>query len=251
MTHSALPQLDGGADDDTFRPASTPRDRNAQLTVAGALVAAITHDLRQPLTALEMNISAALHFLQPGAPRIDDALDALHDALVQQGRMRESLQVLHDLAVHREPNCESVDLAPIVRDVATLVGAEVLAREVSLEVDVPASLPTVFADGSLMRQALLNIVLDALEAASLSTKSKKTVSLTVRAVEDAVEVAVSHFGLRTEATAVDDWGLALARSVVEAHHGTISMDGDADAGVHLVTRWPTRPHSSSSEASHA
>jgi signal transduction histidine kinase len=251
MTHAALRPADGGPDDDTFRPAYTPRDRNGQLTVAGALVAAITHDLRQPLTALEMNISAALHFLRPGAPRIDDALEALRDALVQQGRMRESLQVLHDLAVHREPNCESVDLAPIVRDVATLVGTEVLARNASLEVDLPASLPKVFADGSLVRQALLNIVLDALEAAALSTKTDKRVSLAVRPVDGAVEVAVSHFGLRTEAAIADGWGLALARSVVEAHHGAISMEGDADAGVHLVTRWPTKPHSSSHEESHA
>jgi signal transduction histidine kinase len=241
MTHTALPPSDGGADDGTFRPAAyAVRDRATQLAVAGALVAAITHDLRQPLTALEMNIAAALHLLRPGSPQVDEALDALHDALVQQGRMRESLQVLNDLAVHREPNRETVEIALIIRDVAFLVGTEVQAQHALLDLDVAPDLPPVIGDGSLIRQALLNIVLYALEAASLSPQPQKTVSLRVRPVADAVEVAVSHLGLRSEAT-IDDWGLALARSVVEAHHGTIAMEGDADAGVHLVTRWPTTP----------
>src|SRR5947209_20236024 len=100
MTLSTQPPLDEGPDDRTFRPASARRDRATQLTVAGALVAAITHDLRQPLTALEMNVAAALHFLRPPTPQIESAIEALHDVLVQQGRMRESLQVLHDLAVN-------------------------------------------------------------------------------------------------------------------------------------------------------
>jgi signal transduction histidine kinase len=243
--------FDGGSDHDSFQPACTVRDRAAQLTVAGALVAAITHDLRQPLTALEMNIAAALHFLRPPAAQIDSALEALNDALVQQGRMRESLQVLHDLTAHREANCETVDLVPIVREVVLLVGSEVLARHASVELTIAPSVPPVFGDGKLVRQALLNIVLDALEAASLSAQPQKTVSLTVRPVAGAVEVAVTHFGLRTEATLVDDWGLALARSVVEAHHGTIAMKGDADAGVHLVTRWPTEPYPSREDSPHA
>jgi two-component system sensor kinase FixL len=251
MTLHSPPPFDPGGHDDTIRSVYADRDRAAQLTVAGALVAAITHDLRQPLTALEMNIAAAQHFLRPPATQIDDALEALNDALVQQGRMREALQVLHDLAVHHVPNCEMVDLVPIVRDVMLLVGSDVLARHATVELNLAPAVPAVFGDASLMRQALLNIVLDALEAASLSTQPQKTVLLTVRPVEGAVEVAVTHFGLRTEAAVVDDWGLALARSVVEAHHGTIAMEGNADDGVRLVTRWPLTPYLPSEGSPHA
>jgi signal transduction histidine kinase len=222
-----------------------------QLIVAGGLVAAITHDLRQPLTALEMNIAAAIQFLRPSELQLDSALEALHDALVQQGRMRESLQVLEDLAVHREPLCEIVDALPIVHDVVALVGSDVQARHASLDLIVTPPGPKVFGDATLMRQAILNIVLDALEATSLSQRRDKPIRLTVRQVEDTVEVAVTHFGLRTEASGVEGWGLALARSVVVAHGGTIAMEGDADAGVRLVTRWPTNPRPTSREVTHA
>jgi signal transduction histidine kinase len=222
-----------------------------QLAVAGGLVAAVIHDLRQPLTALEMNIAAAIHFLRSAEPQVDGALEALHDAQVQQDRMRESLQVLDDLSVRRQPMCEAVDVVPLVRDVVALVASEVMARQASLELLVSPPIAPVFGDAALMRQAFLNMVLDALEATSLSTEHDKTVRLTVRQLDDTVEVATTHFGLRTEAAVIDGWGLALARSVVVAHGGTIAMEGDADAGVRLVTRWPTHPHDASRGDSHA
>jgi len=248
MTLDAQPPFDGGAyDAAAFHAAFADHERALQLTVAGGLVAAITHDLRQPLTALEMNIAAALQFLRAPAVQLDGALDSLHDALVQHSRMRESLQVLDDLAVRREPLFETVDAVPIVRDVVALVGSDVLARHASLDLVVSPPVGPVFGDATLMRQALLNMVLDALEATSLSPRREKPVRLTVKQVEDTVEVAVTHFGLRREAAAVDGWGLALARAVVVAHGGTIALEGDADAGVRLVTRWPTQSHPVSQE----
>ena len=221
---------------------SAEQDRALQLTVAGGLVAAVTHDLRQPLTALEMNICAALQFLKAPAVQLDGALESLRDALIQQSRMRESLQVLDDLAVRREPLCEAIDVAPIARAVVALVGSDAMARHASLDLVVTPPVGKVYADATLMRQALLNMVLDALEATSLSPRQEKPVQITVRQVDDTVEVAVTHYGQRDEAAVVDGWGLALARSVVVAHGGTIVLEGDADAGVRLVTRWPTTSH---------
>jgi signal transduction histidine kinase len=144
-----------------------------------------------------------------------------------------------------------MDLLPIVREVVLLVQSDILARHVSIELDVSLPIPHVHGDPTLVRQALLNIVLDALEAASSSAGPHRPISLAIRQVADAVEVAVTHVGLRTESAAIDDWGLALARSVVVAHHGTITLEGDADAGVRLVTRWPMTPHGTVHEEHHA
>jgi len=238
MTFDALPPADGGPDDSTRIP-STDRDRALPLTVAGRLVAAVTHELRQPLTALEMNIAAALLFLSGPTMQLDGALDSLRDALVQQGRLREALQALDELAVRREPLREAIDAVPIARDVLALVGSDALARHASLDLVVLPPVGPVFGDAPLMRQAFLNMVLDALEATSLSPRRDKPVRLTVRQVEGTVEVAVTHFGPRREGEGVDGWGLALARSVVVAHGGTIALEEDANAGVRLVTRWPT------------
>src|SRR4051794_23809313 len=152
---------DGPPDEVALRHARTELERAARLALAGELVAAITHDLRQPLTAVAMNISAALHLLRRPVPRTDEAIAALVDAHEQQRRMRDALQVLQDLSIRRDAFVEMLDPVAIVRDVVRLVGADALARNVPIELDVAAPVPAVAGDSLLMRHALLNVVLDA------------------------------------------------------------------------------------------
>jgi signal transduction histidine kinase len=231
-------------------------ERAAPPVVAGELVAAITHDLRQPLTAIEMNVSAAIALLARPAPRIDDAIDALQDALDQAGRMREALEVLQNLAIRRAPQRESFDVAAMVREVVGLVNTDALARHVPIELEVSDAVPLISGDMMLVRQALLNIVLYALEATSLSHakngpvrvrvrpagwRGGSSTSVVSRAGAEAAEVAVEYFGERGEEAGLDHWGLALARSVASAHGATIAFESDAATGVVVVTRWPMRP----------
>lgn len=226
--------------------------RAARLVVAGELVAAITHDLRQPLTAIEMNVAAALRRLDPPTPDETPAQaaerrravgEALRDALAEQRRMREALQVLQDLAARREPSFERVDLSESVREVVRLVASDAASRHVNIDVVAPLDLPRVSADATLVRQALLNIVLDALEATSDSAHDRGPVVVTASASSaDTVDVVVTHFGERADSTA--GLGLALARSVTDAHAGTLRVSGDPQAGVTVTTQWPVRSASS-------
>jgi signal transduction histidine kinase len=231
-------------------------ERAASPVVAGELVAAITHDLRQPLTAIEMNVSAAIALLARPAPRIDDAIDALQDALNQESRMREALEVLQNLAIRRAPQREAFDLAAMVREVVGLVNTDALARHVPIELEVLDAVPPISGDIMLVRQALLNLVLYALEATSLGRakngpvrvsvrpagwRSGSSTSVVSRAGAEAAEVVVEYIGAHGEGAGLDHWGLALARSVVNAHGATIAFESDAATGVVVVTRWPTRP----------
>jgi signal transduction histidine kinase len=258
MTHSFEPADARDASDalvDTTRADAAPTDaaradaaRAARLVVAGELVAAITHDLRQPLTAIEMNVAAALRRLDdtPSDESPAQALerrhaiaDALRDTLAEQRRMREALQVLQDLAARREPLFAAVDLSESVREVVRLVASDASSRHVNVDVVAPGDLPRVSADAALVRQALLNIVLDALEATSDSGHPEAPVVVTTSASEaDAVDVVVTHYGERADSTA--GLGLALARSVTDAHAGSLRVSGDPERGVTVTTRWPVR-----------
>jgi signal transduction histidine kinase len=222
----------------SLRRARSELERASRLALAGEMVAGVTHDLRQPLTAIEMNVAAATAFLRRPTPAIDDALAALADALAQQRRMRDALQALQDLVIRREPRREPCNAIDAVHDVVALVQGDALARHVLIELEIDADVPAIAGDPVLVRQAFLNILMDALEATSLSPRKEMPIRIAVRRAESAVEVVVSHVGERADGAGLDEWGLALARSVVAAHGATIAMAGAPATGISVVTTWP-------------
>jgi C4-dicarboxylate-specific signal transduction histidine kinase len=129
-------------------------------------------------------------------------------------------------------------VAEAVHDAVMLVQGDSLARHVFIEVTVDPTVPAVSGDPVLIRQALVNVLIDALEATSLSKRKDAAITIAVRRADDAAEIQVSHFGVRAAGAGLDDWGLALARSIVAAHRATITLSGTAETGVSVVTRWP-------------
>src|SRR6516162_11891098 len=75
LDDGATPGVEGALiSDHSLRRARSELERASRLALAGELVAAVTHDLRQPLTALQMNVAAAVAFLRRSTPAITDAL---------------------------------------------------------------------------------------------------------------------------------------------------------------------------------
>jgi C4-dicarboxylate-specific signal transduction histidine kinase len=231
----------GPPDEVALRHARTELERAARMALAGELVAAITHDLRQPLQAVEMNVAAALYLLRADAQAPSEAIAALVDAQEQQRRMSDALQVLQDLAVRREPFFEAVDAVSIVREVVRLVGTDALARHVPIGLEIVPPIPRVFGDAVLMHQALLNVLLDALEATSRSGQPSALVRVGIRREDSNVVITVSHVGAQLERPTVEEWGLAVARSVVATHQGSVTTDSNAEHGISVETRWPIAP----------
>ena len=225
-------------------------DRVSRLAVAGELVATIAHDLRQPLTAIEMNIAAALRLLERSADtagplndaaRLIEVTTALRDALVEQRRMREALQVLQDLTAMREPSFRPVDVEACVNDVVRFISSDAFARRVLVEVVCSNPVPTVEADETLVRQALLNILINALDATSRSVRPGGPLTIEIHPVgSDAVDVVVRYYGPRLDDMDGDGSRLALARSVIDSHAARLAIEGDAERGISIVTRWPVR-----------
>lgn len=213
--------------------------RAAQLAVAGELVGAITHDLRQPLTALQMDVGVAIHLLRQKIPAVPDALGALEDVLADELRVQESLQVLQDLVARREPRREQIALGAIATEVARLVGTEASARHVTLDLQLSPTVATFPGDPTLLREALLSLMLDAVENAATIDDRPPRVTIATRQLEDGrVELSVSH-PRRTDSVANNRWGLSVARSVAEIHRAELAVDSDPITGVTVRTLWPT------------
>jgi len=217
------------------------RERATRLALAGELVSAVTHDLRQPLTAIEMNLSAALVLLSDNEPRIDRAIEALEDIFAQQRRMSEALQALEDLVVCREPRHERCDLTALAREAIALIRADPSMRETPIELTVGAQTPAVSGDATLIRQALLNVLLHAIDASGPRPAGGATEPIrgAISNLEGAVEAVVSYPKSADAPVTSTGPGLTLARAVVAAHGATIQIDDSSESTVRVLTTWPT------------
>jgi signal transduction histidine kinase len=204
----------------------------------GELVSVITHDLRQPLTAAELNVAAALHYLQRRDPLAGEAIAALVDAQGQQRRLRDSIRALHALSEHREAFFTGIDAVAIVWDVVRLAATDAMAHGVPTQLVVFPPVPPVAVDAVRMREALMDISQGALDALTPGAAQQQSVTFEVRPAGLAVEIAVTHTGSPPSTALIERWTDAVARSVDGDHAATITVEHDIGKDVRIVTRWP-------------
>jgi signal transduction histidine kinase len=213
--------------------------RAARLAVAGELVGGITHDLRQPLTALQLDLTVALHMLEREPPILHEAIAAINEASGERRRLTESLRVLEDLVKQREPHRVPVALGYVAGEAAQLLRSMASARHVEISLQVAAEVPRILADATLAREAVLGLVLEAVETAGRDDR-RTTITIAVdQPNANYVELTVAYPGA-TDADSGRHWALSVARSVVEAHQGTLSTHTDPHGVTTIRTRWPTK-----------
>jgi hypothetical protein len=212
-------------------------ERVGQLAVAGELLGAVTHDLRQPLTALRMNLSAALAQAKSGKSGEPNGLDeTLSDALVQQERIQQSLSIIQDLVARHTPISEPVNLSQIAGEVVRIVETESIVRKIPLHARLGAGLPLVQGDRRLIREAMLSLILDAFRGQGDRPAASRVTITTKQSGDRHVDLIVCRFTEEDEGSS--GWVLAVARPVAEVHSVPLVVDDDAVSGSCVRLRWP-------------
>jgi two-component system, NtrC family, sensor histidine kinase HydH len=219
--------------------------RAEQLAAVGQLAAGVGHEIRNPLTAIKMLVQAALEDGTAGALTPDD-LRVIEEEV---RRIEQSLQTFLDFA--RPPKVERrpVDLIGVVRGVVGLVRGRAENQKVTVTLDVPPDPVVLTADANQLRQVILNLCLNALDA----MPSGGALTIRVRAPAGgpvAVEVADTGPGippailprLFTPFASSKDTGLGLglviSKRIVEGHSGTITATNRPASGASFVVELP-------------
>jgi two-component system sensor kinase FixL len=222
----------------------------SRLAAIGQLIASITHEVKQPLTAILANSSAAHRLLAEAAehPRTAELRDIFADIKTESLRAGDVITRLRTLARKKPLTMQPLDVNSLVRETLRLVEADARRRQVTLSTELQPDLPHVNADRVSIQQALLSLILNAMEAMEAGVRSRRAL-LKTRLDASTIDVSVSDTGHGVSAahqprlfepffTTKQDGlglGLAIARSIVEAHSGRIWADGgNSGATFHIA-----------------
>jgi C4-dicarboxylate-specific signal transduction histidine kinase len=207
---------------------------NRILTV-GELTASIAHELNQPLAAVMINANACERWLASEPPNILEANRALRNISRDASRASEVISRIRALLMKSATRRVELRIDEVIHDVASLVQAQVVAHDVTLLIEIEPALPRLLADRVQLQQLILNLVLNALESMS-AVPGKRVLTLqAARRGPGAVLVSVRDTGTGLDPQQLEKvfepffttkadgmgMGLAISRSIVEAHEGRL------------------------------
>lgn len=235
------------AEEASLRRAQEELVRGARLTTVGQLTAAIAHEVNQPLMSISSNAGAALRWLQRDTPAPGKLRDLLHDIVGQSQRAGKIIQTLQSLG-HRSPQFRPVDLHAMIREALALARGELDRHEIRVMLDLAAEPGGVEVDAVQLQQVLANLLGNAIEAMAASSGRDRILHVATVRVRDGVEVQVSDNGVGGDEAGLEamfepftstkpgaiGMGLAVCRSIIEAHGGSIRAQPRAPHGCHLA-----------------
>ena len=225
-----------------------------RVATMGELAASIAHELNQPLSAIVANAQAAHRLLGVIPPDLEEVGEALTDISTAGTRAGNVIASIRDLLQRGETRDEAVELVSLTREVIDFLHSEVVSRGVVVTIDgSDATVPTVRGDRIQLKQLLLNLLMNAIEAAARSPAKGGRVNVVV-AGRGEVEVAVTDTGPGLPTDDVEDlfapfvsrradglgMGLAICRSIVEAHDGRLWGENNPDGGAAFRVSLPLR-----------
>jgi signal transduction histidine kinase len=207
-----------------------------RVSAMGELTASLAHELKQPLTAILSNAQAAQHLLAADVLNLEEVREILSDIVADDKRAAAVIHRLRLLLMKGDPAFVPLDVNEIVGEVAWLVKSDALLRNVSMSLELPPGLPSVLGDRVQLQQVVLNLVLNGLEALRPPWAGART--LVIRTGRDgaaAVSVTVQDSGPGIDETNMSrifeplyttkaeglGMGLAIARTIVDAHSGRL------------------------------
>jgi two-component system sensor kinase FixL len=215
--------------------------------------AALAHEVKQPLTAILSNAQAALHLLALDPPDVQEARLSLADIIANTRRADEVLRGLQAFVTTGALELTRLNLNDVVQETLGLVHRDATAQGVMITRALADNLPLVYGDRIQLRQVLLNLVRNALEAMhQVEEGGRVLVVRTSSATLGIVTVEVQDHGIGVDETTLAHLfrpffttkargmglGLALSRSMIVAHGGWMWATRNPDRGLTISVTLP-------------
>jgi hypothetical protein len=244
--------------EEALRSTQARLSRASQIATVGELAASIAHEVNQPLSAVVANGHACLRWLLAQPPNLAKAHEAA-ERIVRDGKdagevVRRVRALFKRGAIERIP----LDLNDVIVEVLHLLGGEATKKGVAVETDLEQDLPSVVGDRVQLQQLLLNLLANGLDAMDPVVDRPKRLSIRSKShcpdsvLPDSVLVEIRDYGVGlanpdrvfeaffTTKESGMGMGLAICRSIIEAHEGRLWASSDQVPGTTFSFTLPVK-----------
>lgn len=225
----------------------------SRLSTVGEMVAALSHEVAQPLSAIGNFAAACEKIISSSSASGSEELPEYIDAIIKQNRRCAAiLQRLRDFS-KRSPDCRTdCDVAHLLRESVELVSNDLQSREIEVRFAVPPDLPVVRADRVQLQQVVVNLLANARDSVDELADDRRVITLRAATEPDAVLFSVEDLGKGFDDGAASKvfepffttkkngmgMGLSICQSIVQDHGGTIEAASNRPHGASFQVRLP-------------
>ena len=221
------------------------RERENKLMNVQAAIAAIAHEIRQPLAAITTNAGAALRWLERTPPGQDEARASLVQIKDESLRASEVFNGIRALFGKVDQERQAVDVNDIILSVTHSLEGQLNDDDVAIHRELASELPLISGHSGQLREVIFNLVNNALEAMRSTTNRSRVLHVRTELRDrDTIAVEIQDTGpgidpnklagmfgaFITTKTHGTGLGLAICRMIAERHGGQITASSDGKSG---------------------
>ena len=233
------------------------RDRNAlqhfaRVSMLGQMSASIAHQLNQPLTAILANAEAAQQMLRLEPVDLEEVKQICDDIVGQNQRAAAVIRRLGALFKRGEMQIQPVDLNALLSEALDLLHTNLRTDRITVTTELAEGLRSVDGDKVQLQQVLLNLIMNAADAMRSVPVVMRQLIVHTEATATEIRLRVTDHGPGIAPTDLKNvfepfWsakpsgmgiGLSICQAIVAAHHGTLTVANNPDAGATFLVVFP-------------